>query len=83
MCDASTRSNPIALGGVCPHLVLNLAHHSPPPPHSVRHGPRPIDLDILAYDTDSPIHESDDLTVPHIGIPEREFVLKPLADRLL
>ncbi|KAL5601198.1 uncharacterized protein BROUX77_005447 [Berkeleyomyces rouxiae] len=41
-------------------------------------GPRNIDLDILLYE-DRKIH-NERLTVPHIGIPEREFVLRPLAE---
>ncbi len=45
---------------------------------TVRYGPREIDLDILFYD-DSVI-ETPDLTIPHVGIPERDFVLAPLMD---
>ncbi|KAK3984243.1 Dihydropteroate synthase-like protein [Cladorrhinum sp. PSN332] len=41
-------------------------------------GPRNIDLDILLYDNIKFDHER--LTIPHIGIPEREFVLKPLTE---
>lgn len=41
-------------------------------------GPRNIDLDILLYEDHVIEHER--LSVPHIGIPEREFVLKPLAE---
>ena len=40
-------------------------------------GPRNIDLDILLYGNETIFHER--LTVPHVGIPEREFVLRPLA----
>lgn len=43
-----------------------------------RWGPRTLDLDLLAYG-DATIHE-DRLTVPHPRIPERAFVLLPLAD---
>lgn len=41
-------------------------------------GPRNIDLDILLYDDQTVDHER--LKIPHIGIPEREFVLRPLAE---
>ncbi len=41
-------------------------------------GPRTIDLDILYYDDD--IIESEKLTVPHVEIEKREFVLKPLCE---
>jgi 2-amino-4-hydroxy-6-hydroxymethyldihydropteridine diphosphokinase len=43
-----------------------------------RYGPRVIDLDILFYD--DIILTSPELTVPHASIPERAFVLVPLAD---
>jgi 2-amino-4-hydroxy-6-hydroxymethyldihydropteridine diphosphokinase len=43
-----------------------------------RWGPRTLDLDILVYgdlELDEP-----DLHIPHRGMPERNFVLYPLAD---
>jgi 2-amino-4-hydroxy-6-hydroxymethyldihydropteridine diphosphokinase len=44
----------------------------------VRYGPRLIDMDILFYD-DHIIHEPG-LDIPHLRVPERAFVLVPLAD---
>jgi 2-amino-4-hydroxy-6-hydroxymethyldihydropteridine diphosphokinase len=44
----------------------------------VRWGPRVIDLDLLVY-ADARISEGD-LTVPHRGLPDRNFVLYPLRD---
>lgn len=47
----------------------------------VRHqrwGSRTIDLDVLLYGDE--IIQSDRLTIPHPGIPLREFVLYPLAE---
>jgi 2-amino-4-hydroxy-6-hydroxymethyldihydropteridine diphosphokinase len=44
----------------------------------VQFGPRPIDLDLLFYETVQ--MESRKLTVPHPRIAERAFVLKPLAE---
>ncbi|KAL2148486.1 hypothetical protein VTH82DRAFT_2040 [Thermothelomyces myriococcoides] len=41
-------------------------------------GPRNIDLDILLYDNIQFDHER--LKIPHPGIAEREFVLRPLAE---
>jgi 2-amino-4-hydroxy-6-hydroxymethyldihydropteridine diphosphokinase len=41
-------------------------------------GPRPVDLDLLAYD-DVTLH-SPDLTLPHPRLFERAFVLLPLAE---
>jgi 2-amino-4-hydroxy-6-hydroxymethyldihydropteridine diphosphokinase len=43
-----------------------------------RNGPRVIDLDILFYD--DTMLNSPELTIPHPSIPERAFVLVPLAD---
>lgn len=44
---------------------------------AVRWGPRHIDVDILFYgDT---VLEEGDLEIPHPGVPERVFVLAPLA----
>ena len=44
----------------------------------VRWGPRILDLDLLVY-SDQVIDESD-LSVPHPGISERNFVLLPLGE---
>ena len=41
-------------------------------------GPRPIDIDILFYENE--VLETENLSIPHKGIPERDFVLKPLKD---
>jgi 2-amino-4-hydroxy-6-hydroxymethyldihydropteridine diphosphokinase len=46
--------------------------------HERRWGPRPIDIDLLAYD-DLTI-ESPELTLPHPRLFERAFVLVPLAE---
>lgn len=43
-----------------------------------RWGPRLIDLDLLFYN--AVVLESRDLIVPHPGIPDRRFVLEPLAE---
>ena len=41
---------------------------------------RPIDIEILKYDD---VHiDSDDLTLPHPHMQEREFVMKPLREIL-
>lgn len=45
---------------------------------AVRFGPRLIDLDILFYD--DLVMENTLLTLPHPSLPERAFVLVPLAD---
>ncbi|KAG0345126.1 trifunctional dihydropteroate synthetase [Podila humilis] len=46
--------------------------------NTIRNGPRPIDLDILLYDSIE--YKDDTLTIPHISMQEREFVLRPLCD---
>ncbi len=43
-----------------------------------RWGPRTLDLDLLLYDRRRIDHPR--LQVPHPGIAERDFVLKPLAE---
>ena len=46
--------------------------------HERRWGPRPVDIDILAYD-DVTMDEGD-LTLPHPRLFDRAFVLVPLAE---
>ncbi len=43
-----------------------------------RWGARTLDLDILLYD--HTIMETERLTIPHYGIGQRDFVLKPLLE---
>jgi dihydroneopterin aldolase/2-amino-4-hydroxy-6-hydroxymethyldihydropteridine diphosphokinase/dihydropteroate synthase len=60
---------------------------------TIRNGPRVIDLDLLLYNEDAVLDtreedgaQKDDerwLKVPHQGIAEREFVLRPLAECVL
>ena len=45
---------------------------------TIRYGPRNVDLDILFYN--DAVVDSPSLTIPHIRIPERDFVLAPLLD---
>lgn len=44
---------------------------------TTNNGPRPIDLDILFYGHE--VIDVEGLRVPHPGVPERGFVLVPLA----
>jgi len=44
----------------------------------IRWGPRVIDLDILLYN--DLILKTPELEIPHPGIQERDFVLKPLSE---
>jgi 2-amino-4-hydroxy-6-hydroxymethyldihydropteridine diphosphokinase len=43
-----------------------------------RHGPRPIDVDLLLLGDLE--HESERLTVPHRDVTSRRFVLEPLLE---
>ena len=43
-----------------------------------RHGPRPIDVDLLLLGDLT--HESDRLTLPHRDVLSRRFVLEPLLE---
>ena len=47
-------------------------------PGGVRHGPRPIDVDLLLLDDVQ--YESDRLTLPHPEVSSRRFVLVPLLE---
>ncbi|HEY6293365.1 MAG TPA: 2-amino-4-hydroxy-6-hydroxymethyldihydropteridine diphosphokinase [Terriglobia bacterium] len=46
--------------------------------HGTRNGPRPVDIDILLYD--SVMIHSPELTIPHPRMAERRFVLVPLSE---
>lgn len=45
---------------------------------NVKWGPREIDLDILFYN--NLIYTDENITIPHKGIAERDFVLVPLCE---
>ncbi len=47
-------------------------------PGGVRHGPRPIDVDLLLLEAVE--HESDRLRLPHREVTTRRFVLVPLLE---
>jgi 2-amino-4-hydroxy-6-hydroxymethyldihydropteridine diphosphokinase len=47
-------------------------------PGGVRHGPRPIDVDVLLLDGRE--YQSDRLTLPHAEVTSRRFVLEPLLE---
>jgi len=57
---------------------IEAAQGRPKPEQRQRWGPRVIDLDILVYGRER--LQEPDLTVPHPGIVERNFVLYPLSD---
>ena len=47
-------------------------------PGGPRHGPRPIDVDLLLLG--DAVHRSDRLELPHADLAARRFVLAPLAE---
>lgn len=69
-----TRQTPTDLLGMLRALERQLGRSE----RRVRWGPREIDLDLLVYGERT--LTGDELTVPHPGIPERDFVLYPLRD---
>lgn len=48
------------------------------PAGGVRHGPRPIDVDVLLLDEIE--HSSPRIVLPHPGVRDRRFVLVPLLE---
>lgn len=71
--EIKTSLDPISLLKYCNHIERNLFRK-----RDVRWGPRTIDIDILLYgDVD---YNDDVLTIPHIGILDRSFVMIPLLD---
>jgi 2-amino-4-hydroxy-6-hydroxymethyldihydropteridine diphosphokinase len=47
--------------------------------HDAAHwSPRPVDIDILLYDDQ--VMTAEGLTIPHVRLVERHFVLRPLLD---
>jgi 2-amino-4-hydroxy-6-hydroxymethyldihydropteridine diphosphokinase len=69
-----TALDPEALLDVCKRVERELGRA----PGGVRHGPRPIDIDVLLLGDLE--HASDRLTLPHAEVASRRFVLEPLIE---
>lgn len=72
-CEVETELEPLALLDQLQDIERSMGRKK-----LIDKGPRNIDLDVLLYGDEEVNHER--LQVPHIGIPEREFVLRPLAE---
>ena len=71
---AETQLGPLELLDACKEIERELGRE----PGGPRHGPRPIDIDLLLHgDTEL---ASERLTLPHPEITRRRFVLQPLLD---
>src|ERR1700722_17245443 len=71
--EAETSLMPVQLLHVLAGIERGLGRRRIPP-----RGPRTLDLDILLYG--SSVINTPELQVPHPGIPDRRFVLVPLAE---
>jgi 2-amino-4-hydroxy-6-hydroxymethyldihydropteridine diphosphokinase len=71
---ATTELPPRALLDACKSLEHELGRD----PDGPRHGPRPIDIDLLLLGDRE--HRDDRLTLPHPQILTRRFVLLPLLE---
>ena len=69
-----TELGPEALLGACKAIERELGRE----PGGVRHGPRPIDVDLLLFEGVE--YESDRLRLPHREVTSRRFVLVPLLE---
>ncbi|KAF6841508.1 folic acid synthesis protein [Colletotrichum musicola] len=72
-CEVETELEPLALLDELQDIERTMGRQK-----FIDKGPRNIDLDILMYGDEKVEHPR--LKIPHIGIPEREFVLRPLAE---
>jgi 2-amino-4-hydroxy-6-hydroxymethyldihydropteridine diphosphokinase len=72
--EIETELDPEALLDACKIVERELGRMVAGP----RHGPRPIDVDLLLLGDLT--HESDRLTLPHRDVTARRFVLEPLLE---
>jgi 2-amino-4-hydroxy-6-hydroxymethyldihydropteridine diphosphokinase len=72
--EIETGLDPESLLDVCKEVELELGRT----PGGVRHGPRPIDVDVLLLG--SMEYRSERLALPHPEVTARRFVLEPLLE---
>lgn len=68
-----TALSPEALLGACLGIEAGMGRL-----RKQRNGPRIIDIDLLLYEGET--RRTEELTLPHPGVTQREFVLRPLMD---
>lgn len=73
VCEVETELSPLDLLDQLQDIERELGRVK-----TINKGPRNIDLDILLYDDELVNHNR--LQIPHPGIPEREFALRPLSE---
>ncbi|RKF56034.1 Folic acid synthesis protein fol1 [Golovinomyces cichoracearum] len=73
VCEVETKLSPLDLLDELQDIERELGRVK-----TIDKGPRNIDLDILLYDDELVNHNR--LQIPHPGISEREFVLRPLSE---
>jgi 2-amino-4-hydroxy-6-hydroxymethyldihydropteridine diphosphokinase len=72
--EVDTGLDPESLLDVCKEIELAMGRD----PAGVRHGPRPIDVDVLLLGDLE--YASERLTLPHPEVTSRRFVLEPLLE---
>ncbi len=76
--EVDTELGPEALLAACKAVERARGRALEGEPGYVRHGPRPLDVDLLLLG-DAP-HRSERLALPHAQVLERRFVLVPLLE---
>ncbi|KAK9458157.1 Dihydropteroate synthase-like protein [Dipodascopsis uninucleata] len=75
VCKVATKLTPHELLRACQDVEKNALGRV----KLIDKGPRTIDLDILLYD-DTTVRDGEILSIPHLLMLEREFVLRPLVE---
>ncbi|KAL8372091.1 hypothetical protein RB595_001742 [Gaeumannomyces hyphopodioides] len=73
VCEVETHLEPLALLDQLQDIENSMGRQK-----LIDKGPRNIDLDLLLFEGERVNHER--LKIPHVGIAEREFVLRPLSE---
>ncbi|EJT74666.1 folic acid synthesis protein [Gaeumannomyces tritici R3-111a-1] len=73
VCEVETHWKPLALLDQLQEIENSMGRQK-----VTDKGPRNIDLDLLLFEGERVDHER--LKIPHVGIAEREFVLRPLSE---